>query len=250
MTEPTSRAGGPAPAGAGAAALSPVLPLLLAALLAAGCASTPRESVELSETVGRDLAQVQAGYRQLAKLHFDHLLGDVDAFVEEEYRPFVVARSLEELDLLSDLRAALEGTGDLDPLDLLGIYVEETTAQIDSFRTALRRPVVRQREEVLERIDLAFQRLQTANAAVTGYLASVYEVHAAQDELLRTAGLGDLRSTLASGMATVSERLEEVLERGRRAEADLDELPRLLGRALEEGDWPAADVVAGGREQP
>ena len=200
--------------------------LLLAALaLAAGCATVPKESIELSATVGRDLTVVHEANRNLALLHFDHLLADVDRFVDEVYRPYIIQATMEDLDLVGEMQLSLAGEHDLDALDILTIYAEETMAQIDTFRREMRGPIEAQRREVLVSLDEAFQQLQTANAVVTAHLKSVAKVHDAQDEMLAQAGLEGYREKVAIGLTGLSDEVNELLAKARAAETDLDTLP-------------------------
>ena len=122
--------------------------LLAAFILAAGCATTPDESIELSATIGRDLAVVHEANRNLAVMHFDHLLADVDRFVDEVYRPYIIQATMEDLDLVGELQLSLAGEHDLDALDILTIYAEETMAQIDTFRREMREPIQAQRNQL------------------------------------------------------------------------------------------------------
>ncbi|MCP4572674.1 MAG: hypothetical protein GY838_10020 [bacterium] len=200
---------------------------LLAALpLSTGCATVPRESIELSATVGRDLEAVHQANRNLALMHFDYLLADVDRFVDEVYRPYIIEAAVEDLDLVADFERALAGTHDLelDGLDVLVIFSEEATARIDTFRAEMRAPVEAQRDSVLLSIDEAFQQLQTANAVVTGHLASVVKVYDAQAEILRDMGLQDYRQKVATGLAEFSGSVTEVLDEAREIKSELDEI--------------------------
>jgi hypothetical protein len=208
---------------------------LLALLLATmtGCASVPGESLELSATIGRDLEVVHAAHRTLAALHFDDLLRRIDEFVDDVYRPYVVQRTMVELDVVAELEAALAGTGDLDPLDIMSITVEETVVQIARFRAEMRAPVQRQRREVLAAIDQAHLQLQTANAVVTGHLASVRKVHDMQADALAEAGLEGIRDDMARRLAAVSDGVGRVLEDARQADDGLDQVPARLDQAIE-----------------
>ena len=202
--------------------------LFLIAILAiaTGCASVPKESIELSVTVGRDLEAVHKANRNLAVMHFDYLLADVDRFVDEVYRPFIIEFTVDDLDLVADFRAALEtqNDDDRDALDILIIYTEEVTAKIDTFRTEMRAPLEAQRDSVLLSIDEAFQQLQTANAVVTGHLASVRKVHDTQSELFAQVGLEDYRDKVAIGLASWSNDVSKTLDKARKIKSELDSI--------------------------
>ena len=218
-------------------AASPAVLALSVLVLAAGCATAPKESIELSATVGRDLAAVHTANRNLAVLYFDRLLAEVDRFVDEVYRPYIVEQTVDDLDLVGDFEAALAGNQQegLDALDVLVIYTEEVTAQIDAFRGELRSPLEAQRDSVLLSIDQAFQQLQTANAVVTGHLASIVKVHEAQAQVLRDIGLDDYRQQVASDLARLSSRLDRTLEDARAADAKLADAENRVQRLKDQG---------------
>lgn len=191
--------------------------LLLVTLFSVGCAVVPKESIELSATVGRDLEMIHKANRNLAVMHFDYLLADVDRFVDEVYRPFMIEATADSLRLVDEFKAALAGTHaeDLDGLDVLIDFSEELSAKIDSFRAEMRAPLEAQRDSVLFSIDEAFQQVQTANAVVTGHLASVRKVHDTQSEILGKIGLEDYRSRVAGGLSDLSNNVGGLLKKAR-----------------------------------
>ena len=67
------------------------------ALLITGCASTqvPRASVELSEIVGDQTAQIQTSHEEFVKLYYNELREDVDVFMREKWVPEFLARAVE-----------------------------------------------------------------------------------------------------------------------------------------------------------
>jgi len=238
--------------------------LLCGLILAAGCASVPEESIELSATVGRDLAAVHTANRNLAVLHFNSLLAEVDRFANEVYRPYIIEATVEDLDLVAQFQTALAGNHELalDPLEVLGIYSEEVVAQIDVFRREMRAPLEAQRDSVVSSIDQAFQQLQTANAVVTGHLASIAKVHDAQAELLADVGLEDYQQKVATGLANLSADLAHALAVARDVDQEVSDIEDLVERVRVRGDHlkrlpetisalargSADDSGAGGRE--
>ncbi len=204
---------------------------LLAATAAGclGCARVPSEAVELSVTVGRDLAELHRANRELAVRYFARMHQDVDEFVDDIYRPFVIRFTMEQLDLVAEIQRAARGEGELDPLDVMEIYAEEVLDRIAGFRDSMLAPIVSQERAVLDAIDVAYQRVQNASAVVTGHLASVRKVHDAQAEFLASFGLTDLRQQVSTAVAGLSDDLLEVLARGRGLQQRLDESPQRAG---------------------
>ena len=69
--------------------------LVIAALmifsLLAGCAQVPKESVELSATLGRDLQEVQRSHRQAIELLFDRELERITNYLENVATPTFIS---------------------------------------------------------------------------------------------------------------------------------------------------------------
>ena len=69
--------------------------LIFFLLFIAGCAQVPKESVELSTTLGRDIAITRKAHVQLASLHFTKMKQDVNRFIDEVYAPHQIRAALE-----------------------------------------------------------------------------------------------------------------------------------------------------------
>jgi hypothetical protein len=206
--------------------------LVFATLATAGCASVPVESVELSETVGRDLESLHVAHKELAVRYFQRMHRDVDEFVRDVYRPYVIRSTMEDLGLVAKLQASLQPGSELDPLDVMEIYVEEAMKQIETYRAELQAPVTEQEVQVLGSIDASHLRVQNANAIVTGHLASVRKVHDAQGEFLARARLGGLQERTASFVTSVSDELARTLDSARSTESELKLLPSRVGEIV------------------
>ena len=231
-----------------------ILLFLILSFFLVGCASVPKESVELSVTLGRDLAEVHRAHRQLAKDYFDRIHTDIDQFIDEEYRPFIIHKTLEGFQLLEKLKVTAQPEAELeitkpvdresantrpDALQILELYVTKVSGQIESFRSELHRNIDLQEQELLGSIDSAYQQLQNANAIVTGHLASVRKVSDAQAELLERTGLDTLSSKLIEKTVQLSQSIAVLVEQARKGEAALDEIARELESSTRGGPSPA-----------
>jgi hypothetical protein len=72
---------------------------IIGLLFIAGCAQVPKESVELSATVGRDIAELHEVHRETARLLFRQMRDDVNQFVDEVYRPYIISSQMEDQQL-------------------------------------------------------------------------------------------------------------------------------------------------------
>ncbi len=208
--------------------------LLVGLLLSSfACAQVPRESVELSVTVGRDLAEVHRAHRELAVRYFDQIKGDIDAFVDEVYRPYTIENSMRQFGLIDRIVAAQAPGAKVDALSVMELYVTMVSEEIEAYRQELLDPIEAYEREVLTGIDDAYQKLQNANAIVTGHLASIRKVHDAQEELLEKAGMENLRGRFVEETVYLSERVADLVEKGRKADEKAGELEETIRRLKE-----------------
>jgi hypothetical protein len=205
--------------------------LLLLVSLLSGCAQVPRESVELSATVGRDLATVHQAHRQLAQVLFQRMRHDVNRFVDGVYAPFQIRRVIERQSELArstdadvrkrslfaviadaskpDAPAALQST----VVTGMDILVRKVRNDVESMRKGLLAPLDSQETQVLGSIDRSYQQLHYANSIVTGHLSSIVKVHDAQAEALQAIGVDrDLRKEVGQNLAITSDQIGALVE--------------------------------------
>ena len=200
-------------------------------LLLCSCAQVPREAVELSDTVGRDIAVVHQSHRELAQILFTRMRNDVNRFIDNVYAPYQIDKvmsrqqelSLSSSDedrnksilLLIDAAFKPEAPPELQntALRAMDILIKKIHADIESKRQELLDPLNAQEDEVLGSIDRAYQQLHYANSIVTGHLSSIVKVHEAQAELLQSIGVErDLRKVVSEGLAETSDKIGSLVE--------------------------------------
>jgi hypothetical protein len=208
---------------------------LLACTLA--CASTPKQTVELSATVGRDLAAVHLAHVALANRYFDRMEGDVNAFVDGAYRPYSIENNMRDFKLIEKITAPPAG---VDALDVMSLFVDTITKDIEGYRAELLKPIRAQRESVIASLEQAYRQIQDGQSIITGHLASLVAVQDAQDEALAKAGLAGLREKIVDANAKSSDQIADVTRkatfvRGKeddvaKAAADLRSIVKSLGK--------------------
>ena len=207
-----------------------------ALVVAVGCASTPQESVELSMTMGEDLGALERAHLALVDRHFDTLEAEVDRLIDETYAPFIIEYSVDGF----DLAGRLEETEPEMQAQLLALFVEGVQGEIESYRAELVQPIRRQRAELTANIRASYALLHYSNAALTGYLRSVYEVEQERMALMRAAGLERIEeasdATLAALGAAVREGTRRAQEVERSAGAIGQEIERLRDALEGEGE--------------
>jgi prefoldin subunit 5 len=186
-----------------------------------GCTTVPKEAVELSNTVGRDLDEMHRSHRALAELHFNQLINEVNVFVDGTYRPAFIAEFAAEFELDDKVAMILRQ----DPEKLLPVmtrFMTIATERIEKKRSQLLEPIETQRREVLSSIDMAYGQIQSAQSMLTAHLASISKAHEAQDEMLAEVGLGDVRERIAAKTSEVSDAVKIIVSKGKEIDSGID----------------------------
>jgi hypothetical protein len=226
--------------------------ILAMLFLLAGCAQVPKESVELSATVGRDLAAVHEAHREAVQLLFTRMREDINRFIDDVYAPHQIKVAMARQQELSNSPSQAHRSKSL----LLGIYaafregaspeMQDAVLQgmgfmvagirndVESMRAELLTPVNEHEQEVMNSIDMAYQQIHYANSIVTGHLASVAKVHDAQAGLMSEIGLsGNLRVFSGETLSGASVQISELLSAAEDAESNIPEMEKNLEQLKE-----------------
>ena len=194
-----------------------ILSLTVLALLG-GCAQVPKESIQLSATVGRDVGEIERSHRALVRIHYDGLERSINRFVDEVYAPYQIGETLKNPEvggkLVQAIQDAAQPVSDDNSkhvaFDAIGYYFLAVRANIEKYRGELLQPVHAQRDLVLQKLDVAYRQVQNGNAIVTGYLTSVAKVTEEQNKLLAQVGLPNLQADISTGADKLSQELTTV----------------------------------------
>lgn len=124
------------------------------------CAQVPKESVELSVTVGRDLAEVHRAHRELAIEYFDCVKKDINEFIDEVYRPYMIQKTMADFRLLQRIQRAVERGDETRAFNIMKLFVSLLSEQIENYRKELLQNISKQESEVLLAIDDSYQKIQ------------------------------------------------------------------------------------------
>lgn len=155
--------------------------VLLAGL--GGCASIPRESVELSRQIGVGIGQSRDAHLAMLDAFYQRMKADNDDWIAGTFYPRAVERTREALS--AACAAAAQPAPDCATLtekDLQQV-MQETIAFRDELQSALEN----NRDDVFRVVNAHYSDLQQANAGITGLLASAVDVKEATREASATA---------------------------------------------------------------
>jgi hypothetical protein len=195
-------------------------------LLALGCVSAPRATVELAEITDRQIAEMQASHEKFVRLYYDKLRDDVDRFMEEKWIPHFLSNVVEgrgeqgkkfraDLDKAYKLATLdwetaiqIKEIKDADVREMIRSVIKKLTTQenavlgmvlidfskaaqeqINQQRKSLMRPIDQQEAYVLDQLRWGYADLVRSNVAIKGYLASVVKLVEQRDAIYKKLGV-------------------------------------------------------------
>lgn len=216
---------------------------LFFALITFGCASVPKEVVELSYVVGKDLESINESYDTLIHQYYENLRDQRRTYLDEVWFPLYLQKwrdkgelvaiakgekiwseetqSLIRIPAESNLKESLATLNDWVLAALYDYEVKESEllATLDSDEEELRRQVKQ-----------AFLNLTRANATITAHLNSLRKVKEVQDEALQALNLKELRDEINQQLIKASQKAKEGLEKIKKADKKVDGLAKKVNK--------------------
>ena len=219
-------------------------------VLLSACAQIPKESAELSTTVGRDIAAVHDSHRNLANALFRRMKKDINRFVDDVYAPYQIQFVLKKQkvrqaagnrnNLFSVIDNAMRNPEDVqaqkDAILFMEAAVEAIYNDVENYRSQRLEPILEQEHAVTGEIERAYDQIERGNATVTAYLASVVKVNEAQDQLLKSVDMEGLREKIGVALSNTSDRVSEFVEKAKKVEGSVDSVSGKIGEWTEKLD--------------
>jgi hypothetical protein len=243
------------------------------ALLLGACAAAPKETVELSDAVNQQIAQMQGSHVKFVRLYYDGLRKDVDEFMAQRWAPLFLSNVIEGKGAQSkqfradldrgyalanvDWTKAVRIEGIEDPKTVqaiheaineiaihergeLGVvlidFANAAQKQINLERSKLMAPIDAQEAYVLGQLTEGYTQLLAGSAAIKGYLASVVKVTENRDAVLQQLGVLDEQRRLLNSAIQVNEEVSKGLGQAQTAGDGVDAAVKKLN------EWLAAHV--------
>jgi len=205
---------------------------IILVVLITGCAQVPKEAVELSATVGRDLSEMKKSHIALVDLYYKELQDDINSFIDNVYLPYQIQRTLADDVWKKEMLAAIESASQPDPtgtkqkesFEKIEAFLLIIQEEVENYRKLKLKPVQDQYSNVLSIINKSYDQIHYANSIVTGHLASVVKVHETQNEILEKLNLKDLRINVGEGISGVSDKIGELVQEAKDGEEDLNKI--------------------------
>ena len=170
-----------------------------------GCASVPEETVTLSMTVGRDIQQLQSGYRETIRFSFAQMRKAGLSLIDNVWTPAYLKRFVTTGQLVD---TAKDGQ-----IDRIEYWARLAIEAIDDKRREFVEPLLQREAALIAEVDATFDRVIKANAAVTANLNSVLKVQDLQDRVVEKIGLTDVRNTIISAIVAASDEASKAAQK-------------------------------------
>ena len=178
-----------------------ILLLIAPAIFVGGCASVPKESVELSYTLGNDLESLHQSYQALIERYFESLRREVNGAIDRVFIPAYINDFVKTGMLVENAKA--------DRPDLVEAWARIAVETIDNERTLRLAPIDMAEKDLLVGVNDAFDKAVRANATVTAHLNSIRKVKEVQDDVIESFKLKDLRDKINTALADASRQAKE-----------------------------------------
>jgi len=197
-----------------------------------GCAQVPKESVELSATVCRDMAEMRKSHIALVDIYYTGVLNDINVFIDNVYRPYLIQRTLADDFWKEQMLSAVESAS---KSDASGTLQKESLQKIEAFLSIVQqeaqvykklklKPIQDQYASVLNSINSSYDQIHYANSIVTGHLASIVKVHDAQNKMLEKFDLKNIRVDVGADVSGLSSKLNQLTLQAKDKENKLDSI--------------------------
>ena len=200
------------------------------------CVSIPKETIELSQTLGSDLRVLQTSHRNAVSIYYQKIKDNIDIFIKDVYAPFIINYVLKkELvtynsggqesifkalnDAAKNNNAAMTEKATKEMQD----FLEAANRQIQKKKAELMNPIISQETALLLKIDQSYQNAMYANSTITAYLKSIRKVKETQQEALSMIGLKGADSIVTSKLLLLSDGVKEAIQKGKEIDTKSDD---------------------------
>lgn len=238
--------------------------LLIVSIITSGCASTPKETVELSEVTGQQITELHKSHIRFVELYYGKLRDDVNNFIDTKWTPLFLSKAVDnkafrtDLDTSyitsnineNDISVTWKGAALKEPQKIVVLqgvkqavtdekgklgqilleWSEEAQSQINKKRKELLKPIHEQERLVINEINGAFLDLQRSQATIKGYLASAVDLQEQNEQVLNKLGALEKVNNIMNAVTDADEAFNTIFQ----AEGGSNEALKNLIKQIEE----------------
>ena len=196
------------------------------------CVSVPKETVQLSGVIGKDLTVLQNSHTTMVELFYNEIIHNINDFIEDVYAPFIINYVLQgELKNYKNINWMIapaeklpikDNSETAEVLIEMSDFLKATNTQIEKKRNELLAPIQKQKDAILRNINTSYQNTRRANSSVTNYLQSVLSLKESQKEILSVVGLKVMDEELNNTLLKASNITKSLLIEGKEIDIKSD----------------------------
>jgi len=190
-----------------------------------GCISLPRDAVQLSTELGARVSESRAAHLTLVRTYMAEKRERVDEFMFKEWIPEFARQVFKQEGIKKEWErvAASSDTGErLEFITGLGVMLQQ---QINMKRSEIMGPVDQMERLLLERINVHYDEMLTANATITAFLDSATSVRERQQTTMKIFHAEDKLSGLT---ASADELVDKIIQGRDGYEKNRDRIMEIL----------------------
>jgi hypothetical protein len=240
-------------------------------LLALGCVSAPRATVELAEITDQQIAEMQASHEKFVRLYYDKLRDDVDHFMEQRWIPqflsnvvegkgeggkkfradldkayklvtldwetVIQIKDVKDEDVKETIRDAIKKLATQENAVLGMVLLDFSKAaqkEINTQRKLLMRPIDQQEAYVLDQLRAGYADLLRSSAAIKGYLASVVKLVEQRDAIYQKLGVLETQGKIVDVATRLSDDAVMTLNAAKEADQGVTEYLANMKKTMDE----------------
>ena len=214
--------------------LRPVIPIGLIAsvtLLATGCANIPRESIELSQVMGKQVQSLESVDEATIRIFFKEKRAEARRFMKDEWIP-QFANNYLSAPLESSMLAETCGKQKhADCLRAILIISKHAEIQIQLHYRKILDPLDKTEGTLLAAVQTDYSEVERENDALTALLASANKVQAERQAVLSKLGISEVQ--IDGALAAVSGQVAKATSNAKSLDSNLENFTQKM-KALRE----------------
>jgi hypothetical protein len=209
--------------------------ILAVILLFTGCATVPKETVILSQSLGNDLQALHESHRNCMEVYYRNIKGSINSFIDDVYAPFIIHNTLnKELEnyrkggtsFYKAIESATQKGAKKDSDDVLNSmydFLAGARDQIEKKRNEYLFPIIKQENGLIQSVDQAYEKAIQTNSTITGFLQSAGKTKGNQQAALTGVGISGADTLTTNNLVRLSEWLDVAVEEGKRIDIKSDD---------------------------
>jgi hypothetical protein len=165
--------------------------IVLAALMAIGCASLPPEAPELSGQLGSRITAIEFAHNRLLEQFFAEKRHRVDAFVQEVWVPVFATEFFGDEQIDEVWKEVVKSNDPKDRLRFIVLVGPKLQSKINGKRIELIKPLEDLERTVKAKLKLEYDQARAINNTLTSFLQSASKVEANRKRYLDMVGISD-----------------------------------------------------------